>query len=105
MGRRQDKTRGFCGNRYSRILGWIVVLFLACLLGGGFYLALLSIRYQYTGALACWTICATPIGTAVTIVLGKTIDKEIKNVTGPSGEGMDYTKETSKGYNVDSAPV
>ena len=49
-------------------------------------------------------LCATPIGTAVTIVLGKTIDKEIQNVKGPNGEGLDYTNG-AKEYNVDSAPV
>jgi hypothetical protein len=37
-------------------------------------------------------------------VLGKTIDKEIQNVKGPNGEGLDYTNG-AKEYNVDSAPV
>lgn len=101
---RVKRRNGPCSKLYSRLLGWIVVLFLACLLAGGFFLALLSIKYQYTGALACWTICATPIGTAVTIVLGKTIDKEIQNIKGPNGEGLDYTNG-AKEYNVDSAPV
>ena len=101
---RINKRNGPFSKLYSRFLGWIVVLFLACLLAGGFYLALLSIKYQYTGALACWTICATPIGTAVTIVRGKTIDKEIQKRKGPHGEGLDYTKG-AKEYIVDSAPV
>lgn len=41
----------------------LVILLFAGLLGG-FILALLSIRASYNGALYCWTIVFTPIGTA-----------------------------------------
>lgn len=44
-------------------------------MAGGFYLARMSIQYQYVGALACWTVVFTPIGTAIGVVLGKIVDK------------------------------
>ena len=57
-------------------------------LAGGFVLAVLSIKYQYTGALACWTVVFTPIGTAVSIVLARIVDKSRAENTGADGEGI-----------------
>lgn len=68
----------------------LYVLFLVSLnLGGGFVLAILSIKYQYMGALACWTIVSTPVGTCATLVLGKIVNKsKAENTRG----GIKYMK-------------
>lgn len=55
---------------FSNRLALYVMLFLAAGLAGGFFLAILSIKYQYTGALMCWTVVFTPIGTAVMQKIG-----------------------------------
>ena len=47
---------------FTNCLAVLLVLLLLVGLAGGFVLAVLSIRYQYTGALACWTVVFTPIG-------------------------------------------
>lgn len=63
-----------------------------------FFLAVLSIKYQYTGALACWTVVFTPIGTAVGIVLGKIVDKNrAENVSG-NGDGITFASAQAKGF-------
>ena len=59
---------------YTNCLGVLLVLLLLLGLAGGFVLAVLSIKYQYTGALACWTVVFTPIGTAISVVLVRIVD-------------------------------
>ncbi len=68
--RRHLKRLGFT-NR----LALYVLAFLAVGLSGGFYLAVKSIGAGYTGSLLCWTVVFTPIGTAVSVVLSKIVDK------------------------------
>lgn len=81
-------------NRYAIYL----LLFLVAGMAGGFYLAVLSIKYQYAGALACWTVVFTPIGTAVGVVLGKIVDKNrAENVSG-SGDGITFAAAEAKGF-------
>lgn len=81
-------------NRYAIYL----LLFLVAGLAGGFYLAVMSIRYQYTGALACYTVVFTPIGTAVGIVLGKIVDKNrAENVSG-NGDGITFASAEARGF-------
>lgn len=45
---------------FTNCLAVLLVLLLFVGLAGGFVLAVLSIKYQYTGALACWTVVFTP---------------------------------------------
>ena len=73
------------------LLGYFLVLLLAAGLLGGFYLALKSIVYNYTGQLLCYTVVFTPLGTAIAIVLGKIVDKNRDENTGPNGEGIKYS--------------
>ena len=81
-------------NRYAIYL----LLFLVAGMAGGFYLAVLSIKYQYAGALACWTVVFTPIGTAVGVVLGKIVDKNrAENVSG-KGDGITFASAEAKGF-------
>ena len=96
--RRLDKSRMGFTNR----LAIYMLLFLAAGLLGGFYLALKSIATGYTGALMCWTVVFTPIGTAVSLVIGKVVDKSKAENTGGNGDGIkfamfmsDLAKETA----------
>ena len=74
----------------TNCLGFLLVFLLLLGLAGGFILAVLSIKYQYTGALACWTVVFTPIGTAVSIVLVRIVDKSRAENTGADGEGIKF---------------
>ena len=60
---------------FSNRLAVYILFFLLAGLIGGFVLAVLSIRRDYLGALACWTIVFTPIGTATSICLSRIVDK------------------------------
>ena len=72
-------------------------MFLAAGLVGGFYLALRSIVTGYTGALMCWTVVFTPIGTACSIVLNKIVHKSEVENTSADGDGIKYA--TAKANN------
>lgn len=98
---------------FTNCLAVLLVLLLLFGLVGGFALAVLSIKYQYTGALACWTVVFTPIGTAVSIVLVRIVDKSRAENTGADGDGIKYAaakannftvSSSEKGY-VDSPPI
>ena len=82
-------------------LGYILVFILALGLAGGFALAVLSIRYQYTGALACWTVVFTPIGTTLSIVLSRIVEKNRAENTGANGEGVKYAAAQAAGFAQD----
>lgn len=75
---------------FTNKLAIFVLVFLAIGMAGGFYLALASIKHQYMGALACWTVAFSPIGTAVSIVLGKIVDKSKAENMGGNGDGIVY---------------
>ena len=75
---------------FTNCLAVLLVLLLFVGLAGGFVLAVLSIKYQYTGALAFWTVVFTPIGTSVSIVLARIVDKSRAENTGADGEGIKY---------------
>ena len=75
---------------FTNRLAIYILLFLAAGLVGGFYLALRSIVTGYTGALMCWTVVFTPIGTACSIVLSKVVDKNRAEKTSADGEGIKY---------------
>lgn len=55
-----------------------------------FILSIYSIRNQYMGALACWTVCTTPLGAGLSIVLNSAVRKSQAENTGPNGEGIKY---------------
>ena len=91
MGRREQKrpppalVRHLAGIGFTNRLALYLVALLFLGLAGGFILAVLSIRYQYTGALACYTV-----GTAVSIVLARVVEKNRKENTGADGEGITF---------------
>ena len=56
----------------------------------GFYLAIQSIRYNYTGALICFTAAIAPLDAALSFVLGKIVDKnKAENMSG-NGDGIKF---------------
>ena len=57
-----------------------------------------GIRYQYTGALACYTVVFTPIGTALSIVLARVVDKNRAENTSASGDGVVYAAAQAAGF-------
>ena len=92
--RRKSKRKGlfnhFTSLGFTNRLAIYILLFLAAGLIGGFYLAMKSIAYGYTGALMCWTVVFTPIGTAVGIAISKVVDKSKAENTGGNGDGIKY---------------
>lgn len=96
---------------FTNKLAIYIVLMLAAGLLGGFYLAVLSIESSYTGALACYTVVFTPIGTACSIVLARVVDKSRDENTGPNGEGIKYAAaaamnfQESDEWSVNSPPI
>lgn len=90
---------------FTNRLAIYILVFLAVGLAGGFYLAIKSIGAGYTGSLLCWTVVFTPIGTAVSVVLSKIVDKsKAENVEG----GVKYaltTKAMSTENSKDSLPI
>ena len=92
---------------FTNRLAFYIILLLTIGLVGGFYLAILSIQYSYTGALACWTVVFTPIGTACTIVLNKIVHKSTIENTGADGDGIKYATAKANNFkpvNVDMKP-
>ena len=83
---------------FTNRLAVYILLFLAAGLIGGFYLALKSIETGYTGALMCWTVVFTPIGTVAGVVLGKVVDKNRDENTSASGDGITYASAMAKGF-------
>ncbi len=88
---------------FTNRLALYLVLLLFLGLAGGFILAVLSIKYQYMGALACYTVVFTPIGTALGIVLAKIVEKNTQENTSAEGEGIVYA--AAKANNFSATPV
>lgn len=81
-----------------------LVLLLSSGLAGGFFLAVMSIRHNYIGALACYTAVFGPIGTALSIVLSHIVDKSRAENTGADGEGIKYAAAKAVGFQQNTAP-
>lgn len=84
---------------FTNRLAIYIMLFLAAGLIGGFYLALRSIVFGYTGALMCWTVVFTPIGTACSVVLSRIVDKNRAENTSADGDGIVYASAKAKNFN------
>ncbi|NCB46392.1 hypothetical protein EOM81_05205 [bacterium] len=94
--RKKKKRFGF-----TNCLALLIMLFLAAGLAGGFYLALLSIKAMYNGALLCWTVVFTPIGTACSVVLSRIVDKSRAENTGANGDGIKYATAMAHNFEED----
>lgn len=84
------------------MLAMLLVALLAAGFAGGFILAYLSILHQYTGALAYYTVVFTPIGTALSVVLARVVDKNRAENTGPNGVGVVYASAEATGFSEPS---
>lgn len=89
---------------FTNRLAVVLVVLLALGLAGGFVLAVMSIRHSYTGALACYTVVFTPIGTGLTIVLNSTVRKSTIENTAGDGTGVVYAAAQAAGF-TDSPPI
>lgn len=104
MARRRKKNpvvQHFSALGFTNRLALYILLFLAAGLAGGFLLAWRSIGIGYTGALMCWTVVFTPIGTACGVVLAKVVDKSKEENTGADGEGIKYAAAKAQNFGVD----
>lgn len=90
---------------FTNRLAIYILLFLAAGLAGGFYLALRSIVTGYTGALMCWTVVFTPIGTACSIVLSKIVHKSEVENSSADGEGIKYATAKANNFVVEEFSV
>lgn len=112
-GKRQKKNpiiNHFKKLGFTNRLAIYIMVFLALGLAGGFYLAVRSIEYDFTGSLLCWTVVFTPIGTACSIVLSRIVDKSRDENTSSTGEGIRYAIAKAKNfvednYDVNSPPI
>ena len=92
----------FKGIGFTNSLGVYLLLLIALGLFGGFYLALKSIEFGYTGQLLCWTVVFTPIGTACTIVLNSIVKKSEKENLGADGEGVKYATAKANSFKTET---
>lgn len=97
------KKKGhFASLGFTNRLALYIMIFIAAGLVGGFYLALKSIATGYTGALMCWTVVFTPIGTACSIVLSRIVDKSRAENTSADGEGIVYASAKAKNFDTNA---
>lgn len=75
---------------FTNTLAIYLILLLTLTLGLGFYLALESIKAQYTGALICWSCVVGPLDACLGIVLVRVVDKSRAENTGADGNGISY---------------
>lgn len=101
--RRRRKKRSGIG--FTNRLALYLMLFLAAGLAGGFILAWKSIEYQYMGALACFTVVFTPVGTAIGIVLNSIVHKSETENRGADGEGIKYAAAKAAGFSQEDTGV
>ena len=92
----KKKSIGFTNSMAVYILALLTIGLLM-----GFVLAWRSIDMQYMGALACFTVCFTPIGTACSIVLGKVVDKNKSENMGSDGTGITFASAQANNFKTD----
>ena len=102
----QEQSQKGCKWRlgFTNTLALLLVILLFLGLAGGFLLAVMSIRHDYAGALACYTVVFTPIGTALSVVLARVVDKNRAENTGADGKGVVFAKAEASGFQ-DSPPI
>lgn len=83
---------------FTNMLAIYLVLLLTLGLGMAFYLAKLSIMYNYMGQLLCFTVVFTPLGTAISLVLGKIVDKSKAENSSGDGTGIKFAQAAAAGF-------
>ena len=93
---------------FTNRLALYLVLLLIGMVAGGFYLAVRSIEASFTGALYCYTVIATPLGTALSVVLARVVDKNKAENT-DNGKGVKFAAAEAKNFveeeSTDSPPI
>ncbi|MCD8240195.1 MAG: hypothetical protein LUB58_02210 [Oscillospiraceae bacterium] len=84
---------------FTNKLALVLVVLLVFMVAGGFYLACLSIQRSYTGALYCYTVIATPLGTALSVVLAKEVYTSKAALT---EGGIKYEAAKAAGFKADA---
>ncbi len=87
---------------FTNSLAVYILLFLLMTILMGFYLALKSIEYNYLGSLICFTASIAPLGTVLSIVIGKVVDKNRDENTGGNGDGIKFAAAQASGFVEDS---
>lgn len=86
----------FKGRGFTDRIAVCILILLTIGMGLSYVLAIKSIETQYTGALSCWTVCFTPIGTALSIVLTAIVQKNRAENTSADGDGINYRRAMDK---------
>ena len=101
----KEKRQGILGHfaeiGFTNRLAIYLVLMLVFGLIGGFYLAIKSITYNYAGALLCYTVVFTPIGTACSIVLNSIVGKSKAENLSADGTGIKFATAQAENFGVD----
>ena len=90
---------------FTNRLAVYIILFLGIGLILGFYLAIKSITYGYTGQLLCYTAVFTPIGTACSVVLSRIVDKSRAENTSADGDGIKYAAAKANNFNAEGISI
>lgn len=91
--KKQHKKIGF-----TNTLAIFILLFLFTTILMGFYLAVKSIEYNYLGSLVCFTAAIAPLDAALSIVLGKVVDKNKAENTSGNGDGITFAAAQASGF-------
>ena len=83
---------------FTNTLAIYLVLLLTFSLALGFYLALESIKAQYTGALVCWSVVVGPLDACLGIVLARVVEKSRAENLGPNGIGISYAAAQANAF-------
>lgn len=83
---------------FTNTLAIYLVLLLTFSLALGFYLALESIKAQYTGALVCWSVVVGPLDACLGIVLARVVEKSRAENLGPGGVGISYAAAEASAF-------
>ena len=103
MNRRKKKRARKALGFTNRMAVYLMLLLGAGLLGG-YKLAVMSIQAQYCGSLLCWTVVFTPMGYAISGVLGKIVDKNRDENTGGDNPGIIYSAAQASGFEDWNSP-
>ncbi len=80
-----ERKQGFTDGMALKL---VRILILTIILS--FILSVLSIYFQYLGALACWTACIAPLQVGLSIVLSAVVNKNKAENTSADGDGIRY---------------
>lgn len=87
---------------FTNRLSIYALIFLLISIVLGFVLAVLSIKADANFTLAAYTCSVAPIGTFISIAIGKAVDKSKSENLGPDGVGLSFAAAQAKDFIRDS---